>query len=115
MTTTEGCGLRVSVDVYDGQVQVDVDGEVDIASLPVLRWALESAQTETAGQVVMYLRHLRFMDCSGVSYLERLAGTLTRSNGRLVLRHPSPAVARVIDLCGLADVPGVQLVNPGSP
>jgi anti-anti-sigma factor len=94
----------------DGAFRVDVQleertallvGELDMAYTESLATAL-TPLLEQPGDVVVDLAHLSFIDSSGLLALLRTADRI--SDGRLVLRNPSEAVRRVLDLVELADV-----------
>ena len=52
-------------------------------------------ETDRASRLVLDLGDVDFADCTGLALLEELS---TLSRGRLVLRHPSPAVRRILRL-----------------
>jgi anti-anti-sigma factor len=94
----------------DGVFRVDVRleertallvGELDMAYTDSLAAAV-TPLVEQPGDVVVDLEHLSFIDSSGLLALLRTADRI--SDGRLVLRNPSEAVRRVLDLVELADV-----------
>lgn len=83
---------------------VDVEGELDLATGPILRQRLESYQQMPERQdplqtIVFHLSHLRFMDATGLEAL------LTAMEGHgphsITVRQPSPQVRRVLELVGL--------------
>ncbi|GAB3981302.1 sigma-70 family RNA polymerase sigma factor [Plantactinospora veratri] len=95
--------LRLSGQLRDGLLRIRVDGEVDHDSAGQLRDTLLESVTRTAAErLEVDLRHVPFVDAAGVAAL--LAGyEASRAAGwtyRLV--GPSPTVARVLRLCGLA-------------
>jgi anti-anti-sigma factor len=84
--------------VGDGVI-VTPFGEVDRDTAPELRHALEKAVLGAGtGPVEVDLRHVTFMDSSGIGALlaaHRLAGT---TGATLRARNPAPSVHRVLDV-----------------
>lgn len=84
-----------------GAVRVDVAGELDIATAPVLRDVLRDAQA-SARLVVLDLHALTFTDTAGLHVLEDRSLEALTSGKRLVLARVPAHARRVIELCGLA-------------
>jgi anti-sigma B factor antagonist len=82
-----------------GAVVVTPSGEVDRDTAPQLQDALEEAvRGADGGRVEVDLRHVGFMDSSGIGALlsaHRLAGT---TGATLQIRNPVPAVRTVLDI-----------------
>lgn len=96
--------LRVESD--DGSTVVWVAGELDIASVPALRDALFRA-VDGPGDVVLDVSDVVFCDASTLAVLVNARNRARARGGRLVVRHPPPAMRRVIDvtrLDGILDV-----------
>lgn len=75
-----------------------VTGEIDIATAPSLRRALERALPDASGRVVVDLSGVTFMDCSG---LGPLLEAEARLGDRLSLRGVPPNVTTLLRLAGL--------------
>ena len=91
MTETAAGGLRVLV-----------RGEVDIDSVGALVSELRAAEAGDATSIVLDLSGVSFLDSIGVSAIVR--GALrSRADGDRLRVVTSPAVDRVIDLCGLRE------------
>lgn len=87
-------------------------GEIDLACADELSGALDEA-VRAGGDVTLDVAGVEFMDSSGLHMLLRAARDL-QGKGNLVLRHPSEAVRRLLDLTGVADqVPNLVLVDSG--
>lgn len=85
-----------------GAVVVSPTGELDLATTCQFERALRDAQTE-AGEVVLDLRDLTFLDCSGLRVILDAAKRARRAGHRLTV-VPGPAqVDRVFTLTGAAD------------
>ncbi|MBZ4016390.1 hypothetical protein CCS38_11670 [Streptomyces purpurogeneiscleroticus] len=53
--------------------------------------------------MVVDLRHITFMDCSGLDLLCRLRDQVTARGGRLALMNPRPIVLRLLKLAALRE------------
>lgn len=80
-------------------------GELDLAAYDVATDAL-SHLFEAAHDVTLDVSRLSFVDSSGIRLFIRLHQSLT--GGRLVLRSPTPHVARVLEIAGLPDL-GIRI------
>ena len=96
----------------DGLVDVDVaagvvvgSGELDLNAADRLRAAIELARNADDDRaVVVDLRDVTFIDSTGLKELVRPV----IDGHRVVLRHPSKPVCRVLQLSGLADTLPVE-------
>jgi stage II sporulation protein AA (anti-sigma F factor antagonist) len=77
--------------------RLTVEGELDVATLPVLDEALRDAQAEGA-LVMLDLRAVDFMDAGGVHLLAAAHRRIAEAGGRLVLAGLSAAVERLLAL-----------------
>jgi anti-anti-sigma factor len=91
--------FHCSSEILDDAVVVTPFGEVDRDTAPELRHVLEKAVLQAGtGPVEVDLRHVTFMDSSGIGALvagHRLAGTI---GATLRARNPAPSVRRVLDV-----------------
>jgi stage II sporulation protein AA (anti-sigma F factor antagonist) len=104
MAHTEQAGqpgrLSVRTDVVDGTLVVAVAGEIDQQTGDTLREALEPPEG-AAPRIVIDLRHVTFMDSSGINILIAVHRTLVDEDGWLRLAGATPPVLRVIQLVGI--------------
>ena len=91
-------------DLGDGVVRLI--GEIDMATAPTLQRYLELVPTVR----VLDVRAVTFIDSSGLSVLLRAHRDRPGSEP-LILRSPTSAVCRVLEITGLIDV---FRVDPGS-
>lgn len=85
-----------------GSVCVRVEGELDLATVPVFKRALEEAQ-DKAKTVALDLRALAFIDCSALKEVLD-ADAFARHTGRtLTLVRGSGQVDRVMALTGVLE------------
>jgi stage II sporulation protein AA (anti-sigma F factor antagonist) len=91
----------------DGAV-VQVGGEIDILTAPVLHRHLESVIAAARRTVVIDLSETTFLDARGVGVLIAARKQIVRYGGRLVVRRPPPLVRRVLELADQIDRLEVQ-------
>lgn len=95
------------------QRHVRLIGELDVAEADALIEDLRTA-VEPQGDLTLDLRALDFIDSSGVRALVTIAGHLS-DGSTLILSEPTPAVRRVLDLVGIAQVAAAIEVRPPGP
>jgi anti-sigma B factor antagonist len=94
-------GPELSVRSQGGYTIVAISGEIDIASVPVLRERLIGLPQPQASRIIIDLSRVTFCDASGLAVLvgaSRRAGLL---GGVLRLAAPAPMMATVLRLTGL--------------
>jgi anti-anti-sigma factor len=92
------CGLRVD-SFRDGDTHVVVlEGELDLATVEGVERELERAGGSDARSIVVDLRKLDFMDCSG---LRVIWAARRRAGERLILVRGPGCVQRVFEISGL--------------
>jgi anti-sigma B factor antagonist len=80
---------------------VEVTGEIDVASAPVLRDRLLGLLNRGAADLVVDLRGVTFVDSTGVGSLLRVYHRQTLLGGSVHFVADQPAVLRVLDLMQL--------------
>jgi anti-anti-sigma factor len=94
--------IRVRRRAGDGGDVVAVSGEVDIASVSLLRSELFAALTSGAGELWIDLSDTQFMDSSGIHALLEAEHEARRRGRPLAIICPRGPVRRVLELTGLA-------------
>jgi anti-sigma B factor antagonist len=93
--------IRLSVvDVDDSTVALE--GEIDAHTAPDLVQRFESLPPGD-GEFSLDLSRVEFMDSSGLRVIIELHQRAEAESRRLVLRSPSSAVTRLIEISGLSD------------
>jgi anti-sigma B factor antagonist len=82
-------------------ITIVVRGEVDMATSPQLREALDAVIDTADGDVVLQCRDLAFLDSSGIGVLVAARNRLG-DRGELVLDSPPDNVRRVLEITGVA-------------
>src|SRR3954449_628905 len=77
-----------------------VSGDLDAAAAPGLRAHLNDLVGRGAGNVLLDLRAVTFMDSVGLGTVVKTARSLTRQSRRLQVVRASPQVERVLELGG---------------
>ncbi|MEU8123853.1 STAS domain-containing protein [Spirillospora sp. NPDC049024] len=92
-----------------------VDGEVDLATLDAFTAALSSVLASGSGDVWVDVEKLDFIDVAGLRALAAAACRLGLQDRRLVLRSVAPHLAKLMDLVGWSQIPGLlMLVRDGA-
>jgi anti-anti-sigma factor len=95
VSSVEAVRLRVPFDALD---LATVD--------PFLRWAKDEIacpSAEAAGQIVLDLELVEFVMAAGVQALLELEDELCSTARTLAVANPAPIVARVLEICSVAD------------
>lgn len=83
---------------------LEVAGEIDGASAPRFRDELAAAIAQPGKRVVVDLKGVAFMDCSGVGELVQAVARTGWTTGSVCLTQPTRFVRRVLDLTRVATV-----------
>lgn len=84
-----------------GHTVVEVTGEIDVASAPVLRDRLLALLNRGAESLVIDLRGVTFVDSTGVGSLLRVFHRQSLLGGSMHFVADQPAVLRVFDVMAL--------------
>jgi anti-sigma B factor antagonist len=95
----DGHGVHESLRVARTPTGLRVDGELDLATAPVL-----AALPDGGGDVVVDVSRIRFVDSTGLSVLVQAHHAARSAGRRLVLVAPSLRVRRLLQITGLDDV-----------
>ena len=94
-------GFALSVRGQDGYTIMTISGELDIASVPVLRDQIPGLLPPQAGRIVIDLFGVTFCDASGLAALVGASRRADQLDGVLRLAAPTPLVATLLRLTGL--------------
>jgi anti-anti-sigma factor len=95
--------LVIRTAFQNGTFIIALYGEMDLVNVEQVHRALARAEATSAAEIVVDLGGLQFMDSTGVHLLIEAHARSRLDGNRLSLLGGSPAVQRVIDVCGLAD------------
>lgn len=85
-----------------GYYRVDLWGEIDLHSAPEVRAAVSAVTESVCRDVVLEVSRLTFLDVVGARLLAEFLPVTRQRGGRLIVRAPTPQVARTLELTGLA-------------
>jgi anti-sigma B factor antagonist len=89
----------------DGEVVIEVRGELDPNTAPVLRGGLAHLIDEQDDlSVVIDLRDLEFIDSTGLAALAHARQRLRAQGGGITLAHPRSGIQKVLEISGLGTV-----------
>lgn len=89
---------------YGNAPGLTVRGQLDIAAVQRLEFALDTAIRESAGALVLDFSDLEFLDSGGLRVVLRARASLARDERHLAIVCPPGPVRRLIDLAGVADL-----------
>jgi len=96
--------LQIDIARDGGHVVVAVEGELDPMTAPELLEAVEPLQLDPAVEtLVLDLSGVGFMDSSGLRVVINCHQELEGRGARLVLRSPSDAVHRLLEITDLVN------------
>ncbi len=98
LTQTLDPPLRIDTVQRGGSLALVVQGELDMATSPLLDEALARARATDAASIVVDLRAVSFIDSSGLHVLIRHARA--EDGARVRLTKGSPQTQRVFELSG---------------
>jgi anti-anti-sigma factor len=101
--------LAIEVTYLERGVDVELRGELDIATAPALREHLSEVVTHGWIDIAIDIAELRYIDWPGVSVLIMTQNRVEELNGSLVVRHPTKAALKLFDSTGLT----ARLVSTG--
>jgi anti-sigma B factor antagonist len=95
--------LRIDYQAGQARVVVRLDGELDMASAPMLQSALERAEEHESSALVIDLGHLRFMDSTGLRIILLECERCRSSGRRFALTPGSSQVQRLFAVSGVGE------------
>ncbi|MFE9774636.1 STAS domain-containing protein [Streptomyces sp. NPDC005931] len=105
--------MELTQSVVAGTAIVTPRGELDLLTAPALTERLDALTAEPFPDVVVDLRAVPFIDCSGLSTLCRARSRVLGRDGRLRLVSDCPVFRRILFHAGLADAFEVLPRLPG--
>ena len=94
--------LRVTPVSGDYGPGLALDGELDLATTPILMESLEACEQQDESVVALDLTELRFLDASGLkAILNAHRRAIRRGEHGLVLLNPSHDIRRLLELTAI--------------
>ena len=104
-------GRRPSITPLFDLVEVPLDartqlvaprGELDVATNPAFRAAVQAALERTAERLVLDLSEVSFMSAGALGVIARARAQMEAGAGKLIVICPSPRLLRLFEIGGLA-------------
>lgn len=95
--------FQLTTDADDARARVTVAGELDLVSAPELEQTLRHLRLAPAGDVVLDLREVTFIDSSGLRVVLVGSRDARTAGHRFVVLAGTGQVRRVIDMAQVAD------------
>jgi anti-anti-sigma factor len=102
MTIMRAGELRITDSVNGGAHILELAGELDIATAGELEAKIKQVCLDGAGEVLLDLDQLMFVDSTGLRYLIAARALCEQSGCRFALMHARAPVDRLFELTGLA-------------
>ena len=83
---------------------ISVEGDLDLASAPRLKWMLVDALGEGHSQLILDLSQATFMDSTALAVIVTEHKRLRHSDGTLTIISPPSSVRRLFEITGLTTV-----------
>jgi anti-sigma B factor antagonist len=83
-------------------------GEFDMSGVDLFWGAVSEVLGTRPRSVAVEARGLTFIDSSGLMALARARDATTEAGATFRVREPSPALRRIVELCGLKDLLSVE-------
>lgn len=98
----ETMNLKVTPRPLDNAVQaLDLEGEVDVYTAPVLRQAIVDQVEAGVKHLVINLSRVEYLDSTGLGILIGGVKRLKEQGGSLKLAGPSARITRIFEITGL--------------
>lgn len=95
--------MMVSYDVVNGWTVVEVDGEVDAHTAPMIREAMINLLDEGQPRFVLDLGFVTFMDSMGLGVIVAITKRVREHEGALRIASVSGPLLRIFDLSGMRE------------
>jgi len=92
--------VAIEVNVGTGTTTVFISGELDLATMPFVSGQLTLVLQTRPERLVLDLTRTGFLDCGSARMIVATGRSLPAGR-RPVIRRPSPAVRRILELTGL--------------
>jgi anti-sigma B factor antagonist len=95
--------LRIAVAHEENRVVLSLDGELDMASAPLLQRAIEDVELAGKPMVVLDLQRLEFIDSTGLRIILSARKRCAERDQELAVTRGSPQVERLLSVTGMAE------------
>jgi anti-sigma B factor antagonist len=95
--------LQIALRREGDRAVIALDGELDMASAPLLAGALDGTELDPDTMVVLDLQSLQFIDSTGLRAILSLRERCRESGQQFAVTRGSPQVQRLLDITGVAE------------
>ena len=96
--------LGLSVRYHGDCATIQIDGEIDLATCPLLQAILVDLVDRGCQQLIVDLERVSFLDCAGIRVLVDARRRVHGHGGSVRLVRPRPPVWRVLALTGMTEL-----------
>lgn len=107
--------IQVEGGATDGESVITVVGELDPHTAPELDDAVNGALEDGSNRILIDLAGVRFIDSSGLRVIIGGHQRCDTTGGELILRNPSEAATRLLQITGLDQHIAVEWSGESSP
>ncbi|MDD2484315.1 MAG: STAS domain-containing protein [Eubacteriales bacterium] len=93
--------IQKSFDQEENQWNIFPAGEVDIATAPAFRVALDEAFREKPGNMTLHFDDLGYMDSTGLGVIIGAYGRMKENGYRIVLSNPQENIQKLLHITSL--------------
>jgi anti-sigma B factor antagonist len=95
--------LSIAVSYQDDRVVLALEGELDMASAPLLQQAVEDPELAGKPLLVLDLQHLEFIDSTGLRIILAARKLCGERDQELAVTQRSPQVERLLSVTGISE------------
>jgi anti-sigma B factor antagonist len=104
--------LQITVSQMEDRTLIVVAGELDSLTVPFMRQKLVDVVEAGAGDVVLDIGLLKFIDSTGLALFLTFHKKLDVDGHKLVIFSPTPITRRLFEVTGLAEFLSIQPIEP---
>lgn len=92
--------LTTRIDARNGVTRIALEGELDMATVPILNDQLTASEQDGSRAIVLDLRDLSFIDSSGVEMFVQAHSRSQENGHRFLLVGAGPIARRLFEITG---------------
>jgi anti-anti-sigma factor len=102
--------LLIDVRLDKDRAVLSLQGELDLASAPLLQAEIESSQISSAVMLVLDLQELKFIDSTGLRVLLAAHQSSRERGQEFAVTRGSPQVQRLLSITGVGE--HIRIISP---
>lgn len=104
--------MHISVNWVETTALVELSGEVDMSTVPLMHEYLEELLPRLRAGLVLDLTLVTFLDSSGLAFLCAADRRVKAHGGRLVVYAPTRRIRRLFEISGLTPILEIVPTEP---